>query len=308
MQRSGAQKAASRDKTEQRGPRPAKAAAPLVGSDSLELIDEIQQLRQELRTLRNLSYLDALTELRNGRYFDDRMQEEAFHAQRDPSYSFSVAVIDVDGLRRINDTCGRSVGDDVLRQFAAHLKRSTRRYDVCCRIGEDEFGILLPGADATTCGQVSQRLGDKLDVMTPKGTQSINVSIGVATWDQHKPAMREFLRRAYEAMLGLKREHEGDSQAAPLSDRDKDAKRLRIRFDGLANPVSVTGTRTESGLRLQTRLPFLRVGSSVCLLVGDDAESAWATVRSVTLIAEGDHGVPHLEVELVPWQAKGSGD
>ena len=260
MQRSGAQNAASSGRVEPLGPRPAKADAAVVGSESLELIDEIQQLRQELRSLRNLSYIDKLTELRNGRYFDDRMQEEAFHAQRDPSYSFSVAVIDVDGLRRINDTCGRSAGDDVLRQFAAHLKRSTRRYDVCCRIGEDEFGILLPGADATTCDQVSQRLGDKLDVVTPAGTQSINVSIGVATWDQHQPAMREFLRRAYEAMLGIKREHDDKPETTSVSSGNGDAKRLRIRFDGLPHPVSVAGTRTETGLRLQTRLPFLRVG------------------------------------------------
>ncbi len=89
---------------------------------------------------------------------------------------------DVDGLKTVNDTYGHTAGDELLRQTADELKNAFRGQDVVARIGGDEFGILLPGADSEVAQKSLERIHNTLEIhnSTP-GKVLIQLSIGFAT-------------------------------------------------------------------------------------------------------------------------------
>jgi diguanylate cyclase (GGDEF)-like protein len=87
---------------------------------------------------------DALTGLANRRAFDERIQTELGRNKR-YGHSFSLAMIDLDGLELVNDRQGQAAGDEILRELATILKKHTRVIDACFRLGGDEFAIVMPG-------------------------------------------------------------------------------------------------------------------------------------------------------------------
>ena len=104
-----------------------------------------------------LAYKDPLTALYNRRAFADYLERES---QRSNRYErpLSVILIDLDGLKSINDTFGHDSGDRAIRAVADVLARSVRRADVCARLGGDEFAILLPD----TAADAGRRIGSRV--------------------------------------------------------------------------------------------------------------------------------------------------
>ena len=94
---------------------------------------------------RELAMRDQLTELHNRRSFEERLQEATARADRDGT-PLALLVLDVDGLKRINDKGGHVAGDEALRLAASALLASVRAGDSACRLGGDEFAVILPGA------------------------------------------------------------------------------------------------------------------------------------------------------------------
>ena len=99
---------------------------------------------------------DQLTDLHNRRSFDDRLNEAVARGERDGT-PVGLLVLDVDGLKRINDAGGHVAGDAALRMAADALLGSIREGDIACRLGGDEFAVILPGADAEAALAVAQR-------------------------------------------------------------------------------------------------------------------------------------------------------
>jgi diguanylate cyclase (GGDEF)-like protein len=105
-----------------------------------------------------IAHQDVLTGLWNRRYADVRLAEEMGRAGTVPGYRFSVLVADLDDLKRVNDRHGHAAGDQALRWVAGFLRHGLRADDVCCRIGGDEFLVILPACGADECRRFVKRV------------------------------------------------------------------------------------------------------------------------------------------------------
>jgi diguanylate cyclase (GGDEF)-like protein len=105
---------------------------------------------------------DALTGLRNRRAFDEEAELELARHQRSGE-PLTLVVLDLDGLKQINDRHGHQAGDDALRAVADALKHETRAIDGCYRWGGDEFAMLLPGADRASAEAIGVRISARLE-------------------------------------------------------------------------------------------------------------------------------------------------
>lgn len=145
--------------------------------------DITERLRSEAE-LRELATTDMLTGLPNRRHFVARMEEEIERVRRTPDYRAAFVLLDIDHFKRINDVHGHVAGDQVLRDFAAVVRKSLRKVDLAGRLGGEEFGVVLPEADAQAAQSYAQRLRQAV-----RGTPfraggrdiAVTVSLGVAT-------------------------------------------------------------------------------------------------------------------------------
>ena len=141
------------------------------------------QLERGAEVARRLARVDSLTGLANRRAFDEALTVEIARAERDGS-AMSVALVDLDGLKRINDRFGHLAGDRVLAEVARALERSIRTGDRCFRWGGDEFAVLLPGTDRGAAAYVLDRAGGRVgrECRDEEGEQ-VEISYGVAELD-----------------------------------------------------------------------------------------------------------------------------
>jgi len=162
------------------------------------------------RELREMVVRDPLTRIHNRLYF----QEEVAAARADlmeRGRSLTLAIVDVDHFKSINDTHGHQAGDRVLIDLARRMRRSARDEDVVARVGGEEFGILLRGLDATTAERILERLraavretpfplddGEILHVTVSMGYVSVETPPENASRD-------DLVRRADEALYHVKR-------------------------------------------------------------------------------------------------------
>ncbi|MBV8776707.1 MAG: diguanylate cyclase, partial [Alphaproteobacteria bacterium] len=107
--------------------------------------DVTNEVRHEAQ-LEQLAYVDPLTKLANRRYFEQTLQRELSRAQR-LHLPLSLAILDIDHFKQVNDRWGHPIGDRVIHGVAQSLLKSVRAYDCIARIGGEEFTVLLPGAD-----------------------------------------------------------------------------------------------------------------------------------------------------------------
>jgi diguanylate cyclase (GGDEF)-like protein len=195
--------------------------ASTAGHDSnlAELARENAALRRrvvELEAFRTLAYRDPLTGLWNRRYFDERLAEELDRARRHPGRRLSIMIIDVNDFKRLNDSLGHAEGDRALCWVAAFLKGHLRAHDVCCRIGGDEFAVILPDVAEDGCDVLAARLSDKLgwDVALP--AFAVGLSIGSATLPDEGCSGADLMRDADRAMYRDK-QRQKDQKARTLS-------------------------------------------------------------------------------------------
>ena len=141
------------------------------------------QLERGAEVARRLARVDSLTGVANRRAFDEALTVEIARAERDGS-TMSVAMVDLDGLKRINDRFGHLEGDRVLAEVARALERSIRTGDRCFRWGGDEFAVLLPGTDRAAAAYVLGRASAAVarDCHDEEGEQ-VDISHGVAELD-----------------------------------------------------------------------------------------------------------------------------
>lgn len=126
---------------------------------------------------------DALTGVMNRRYFIDTFERECSFAKRH-HLPLSVAMLDIDFFKRVNDTYGHLVGDDVLKVFTQRVLKAIRKEDLLARFGGEEFSVLFRQTELEHVGQISERIrksvsGELFDVGDLK--LQITVSIGTVT-------------------------------------------------------------------------------------------------------------------------------
>lgn len=138
------------------------------------------------RRLTELATLDGLTGLANRRTLDERLNEEWVRARRDGT-PVSLLLIDVDHFKKYNDAYGHQAGDDCLKAVARVIAGEARRpADLAARYGGEEFALLLPGADATGCGTVGERIREELEALAlphrlNPPSRRVTTSLGGAT-------------------------------------------------------------------------------------------------------------------------------
>ena len=170
--------------------------------------------QQLLQRLEQITATDALTQLPNKRRFNEELDREHGRAARAWD-SYAILRIDIDGLRTHNEELGQPRGDEILEQVADRLREGRREYDLLARLDEDEFIVLLPGADLTAARVVAERMrnsvaGTPIEVGEPR---AITVCIGAAVWiPPSGETGPDVVRRSADAMKVAK--HRGRSEIA----------------------------------------------------------------------------------------------
>jgi two-component system cell cycle response regulator len=155
------------------------------------------------KALLELSQTDALTSLRNRRAFDNRL-DDAFEQARRYHRPLSLAIIDVDRFKVINDEFGHDIGDAVLRGVAKLIEASTRQTDFVARVGGEEFAILLPEIALFEALQFGEKLRSTIAAARVAG-QQVTVSIGVANIPHSRiDTTAELYRAADQALYRAK--------------------------------------------------------------------------------------------------------
>jgi diguanylate cyclase (GGDEF)-like protein len=168
-------------------------------SDQVEALGKIEVRTEEVY---NLAVLDSLTGLNNRRSGEQRLAHEMSRAQRH-GRPLTILLLDLDGLKNLNDKFGHAAGDELIRQFAARLKKAIRGSDLAVRLGGDEFLVLLPDCQSDEVRHVLGRLrGVNVDC---KG-QLIALSFS-AGWAYFNPgeSPEDIMKRADDALYANKR-------------------------------------------------------------------------------------------------------
>ena len=164
------------------------------------------ELKAVLAQADEVSHTDALTFLPNRRQIIGDLQNEVIFADRYGTPA-SISMLDIDHFKKINDTYGHTVGDEVLRTLASELRDHIRYPDTIGRYGGEEFLIVLPHSTLHAAAEQAERLcGHVRSLVIKSGEQQIavTVSIGVAQYKIHKEDWEAFLRRADAALYQAK--------------------------------------------------------------------------------------------------------
>jgi diguanylate cyclase (GGDEF)-like protein/putative nucleotidyltransferase with HDIG domain len=146
---------------------------------------------------------DSLTGLLNHSAFHERLAEEIRRANRHRS-TVGLLIVDIDHFRRLNDSWGHSVGDEVLRGVAVVARDTCRGNDVVCRLGGEEFAVILPGSSLEDAGAVAERLRVAIQETSFPGVDPVSVSIGVAACPAHASSPRDLTTCAQVALMEAK--------------------------------------------------------------------------------------------------------
>ncbi len=160
-------------------------------------------LKKSNELLRELSYTDPLTRLYNRRYLMDALVKEFQRAGRKKGF-LSLALLDIDHFKAINDTHGHQQGDAVLTALAAVVQGELRSYDIVARYGGEEFIALLPDTSPADGIAVAERLRAAVERMVfppPLGQLRVTVSLGVAAYPAGGIATVNDLIREADAAL-----------------------------------------------------------------------------------------------------------
>jgi diguanylate cyclase (GGDEF)-like protein len=150
------------------------------------------------QTLLENATQDALTNLPNRREFDRVLVRELERSSRYGEI-FSLAYLDLDSFKQLNDTKGHAAGDALLRQAAATIQEACRASDVAGRLGGDEFGVLLPETNQFEAAALCERLRAEIETLA-----NVSLSWGVAEYPTHGVTVSRLSRAADAAMYASK--------------------------------------------------------------------------------------------------------
>jgi diguanylate cyclase (GGDEF)-like protein len=184
-----------------------KEEAEKLHQRSAELQKEVNERRQAQAALEELATLDPLTNLLNRRHFYALADHALEYAHR-THHQLSIIMIDIDQFKKVNDSYGHIVGDQVLSKIGEFLQRYTRNSDVVARYGGEEFVVLLPETSIHEAWQMAERL--RLEIAaasfpTRCNQFSITVSMGIADLPEgSRFRLDEMLDWADQALYGAK--------------------------------------------------------------------------------------------------------
>jgi diguanylate cyclase (GGDEF)-like protein/PAS domain S-box-containing protein len=172
---------------------------------------DITQRKRSEEQIRYQATHDALTGLANFREFMDTLERELRRAERS-HHSFSVLLLDLDDLKRINDRSGHLAGNRALKRLAVVMKGQCRATDLAARYGGDEFAVILIDSDQGMAQQVAQRI--EACVRGDQEEPQISVSIGMAVYPTDGRTAQDLLEVADQQLYGRKKKAQGQKVTA----------------------------------------------------------------------------------------------
>ncbi|MCI1005599.1 diguanylate cyclase [Herbaspirillum sp. C7C8] len=183
-------------------------------------ISDISQSKTFELELQEFALTDFLTQLPNRRFFMQRLQEEYNRIQRGMLDTAAVLMCDLDHFKRINDSLGHAVGDQVLTHFAQVLKSQLRRTDTAGRLGGEEFAVILTGANLQAAAEFAMRLQASFasHPMLHEGKEvEVTLSIGIALMQSDCIGQEQVLRASDDALYRAKEKGRNRFEFAPFA-------------------------------------------------------------------------------------------
>jgi diguanylate cyclase (GGDEF)-like protein len=182
--------------------------------------------RRRARIARREALVDPLTGIPNRLAFHERLSSEWGRARR-YGRTLGLLLLDMDGLKQINDEHGHAAGDEAIREIAESITAGTRDYDFAARLAGDEFVVLCPETGGAGLREISEVLRAGLDA------QGVGASIGAAEFDAGDQSPEDMLARADMAMYADKLQRSGGAERAVR-------KRARGHSSARARPALAT--------------------------------------------------------------------
>ncbi len=183
------------------------------------IVDLQKELLESNRRLEQLSITDGLTKLYNHRHLQDELSR-AFEESQRYQRPLSFVIVDLDFFKKVNDTYGHAVGDEVLKAISAIFQKAIRVTDLAARYGGEEFALMLPETvleDALEFAEQIRRSIELTPVKTQSGEISATVSIGVATVPHSRiHSAKELIVAADKALYRAKKNGRNQVQAAEV--------------------------------------------------------------------------------------------
>jgi two-component system, cell cycle response regulator len=185
------------------------------------IVDLQKELMESNKRLELLSITDGLTKLYNHRHFQDELAR-AFEESERYGRPLSLAIVDLDFFKKVNDTYGHAVGDEVLKAVSHIFQESIRSTDLAARYGGEEFAVMMPETDlaeAMVFAEKIRGLVENLPVVTPAATIPVTVSIGVGSVPHSRiHTAKELVVAADKALYRAKRNGRNQVQAEKRAD------------------------------------------------------------------------------------------
>ena len=164
------------------------------------IFSDITKEKLYQKKLEYTNITDSLTKIRNRYYYNEQIKKESSNAVR-YSYPLSLIIFDVDYFKRINDEYGHDVGDKVLVEYTALISSYLRKGDIFCRIGGEEFALILPHTNKEDAYKIAQKL--RVSIQEHKNIVAVTMSFGVVEYIKGEDLELTF-KRADEALYEAK--------------------------------------------------------------------------------------------------------
>ncbi|GAB4246517.1 MAG: hypothetical protein Kow00129_06860 [Thermoleophilia bacterium] len=155
------------------------------------------------RRLKDLAAIDPLTGLFNQHQFNHLLAVELCRASRQ-GHAVTLVVADLDHFKKVNDSCGHPTGNRVLTRAGHLIKEQVRPYDSACRIGGEEFGIILPEVENDEGLRIAERIRQAIEAWDEDYLPNVTISLGVATFPTDATTPGQLVTRADDAMYRAK--------------------------------------------------------------------------------------------------------
>lgn len=179
---------------------------PLAFVFMVLMFNDLIKINKQRKLLEQEATMDGMTGLYNFRFFDNSLKQILASAVK-RSKMLSVAIIDIDYFKKINDTFGHLAGDEVLRQLGQVIRHSLRPFDIAARYGGEEFAAILPDCDAVNAIVVGERIRCNIEnkVFNFEGHKlKITVSVGVTTFPEYAQNDDELIKQSDKALYSAK--------------------------------------------------------------------------------------------------------
>jgi diguanylate cyclase (GGDEF)-like protein len=167
------------------------------------------QSAEQFGEIRRLTFIDGLTPAYNYRYFQDSLLREIHRHQR-TGHEMALGMLDIDNFKRINDTFGHPVGDEILKGLVEELMKNARDSDVVARYGGEEFAIIFPETPTGSAKDAANRLRELIErreffIPQSRRTLRVTASIGVAIFPADGKTPTDLIARADAALYFAKK-------------------------------------------------------------------------------------------------------